>query len=77
MSTTHTTVFDPDALAAVRGKALTELEEQCLTFARTAPDPIDRAAQAELAEEVRHLRMRWLLKGLLAEGAGREAAVAA
>jgi hypothetical protein len=49
-----------------------------MLFARTAPEPADRSVQAELAEEVRHLRIRWQVKGLIKlEGAGREAAMAA
>jgi hypothetical protein len=79
MSTTQLTVFDPHDLAARRDKALRELEEELMTFARTAPEPADRSVQAELAEEVRNLRIRWQIKGLIAlpEGAGREAAQAA
>ena len=76
---TSPTVFDPISLAKVRAKALAEQEEQLKTFARTAVEPIDRYVQAELAEEVRNLRIRWQLKGLIAlpEGAGREAALKA
>ncbi len=76
---TNPTVFDPNALATVRAKALAELEEELSTFARTAEAPIERSVQAELAEEVRNLRIRWQLKGLIAlpEGAGREAALQA
>ena len=76
---TNPSVFDPISLAKVRAKALAEQEEQLKTFARTAVEPIDRYVQAELAEEVRNLRIRWQLKGLIAlpEGAGREAALQA
>jgi hypothetical protein len=58
-------VFDPSRLAAVRASALDELEAQCVTFARTAGEPVERAAQAELAEEVRNLRLRWQRRGLI------------
>lgn len=76
---TNPTVFDLNDLADVRAKALAELEEELSTFARTAEAPIERSVQAELAEEVRNLRIRWQLKGLIAlpEGAGREAALQA
>lgn len=76
---TNPTVFDPISLAKVRAKALAEQEEQLKTFARTAEEPIERYVQAEIAEEVRNLRIRWQLKGLIAlpEGAGREAALQA
>jgi hypothetical protein len=78
METNTTTVFDLNDLADARARALAELEEQCTTFASTAPEPIERAALAELAEEMRNLRHRWQVKGLIKlEGAGREAARAA
>jgi hypothetical protein len=78
MDPNQPTVFDPNDLADRRDKALRELEEELMLFARTAPEPADRSVQAELAEEVRHLRIRWQVKGLIKlEGAGREAAMAA
>lgn len=79
MSTTQTTVFDPNDLADVRAKALAELEEELTTFARTAEAPIERSVQAELAEEVRNLRIRWQIKGLIAlpEAQAATAAMAA
>ncbi len=79
MEDTNPTVFDPNVLADVRAKALSELEEQCTTFAVTAPEPVERAALAELAEEMRNLRIRWQVKGLIKLNAealtsGKEAA---
>lgn len=65
METIQSTVFDPNDLADVRAKALEELESELTTFARTAEAPIERSVQAELAEEVRNLRIRWSLKGLI------------
>jgi hypothetical protein len=65
MADTLTTVFDPAALAAVREAHLMDLEEELTTFARTASAPIERYVQAELAEEVRNLRIRWQVKGLI------------
>lgn len=65
MDTNALTVFDPNDLADVRAKALAELEEQLTAFARTASEPIERGVQAELAEEVRNLRIRWQVKGLI------------
>jgi len=77
MDTNHPTVFDPIDLADRRDKALRELEEELLTFARTAPEPADRLVQAELAEEVRNLRIRWRVKGLLKLEAQADAAAMA
>lgn len=79
MDTNSLTVFDPNDLADVRAKALAELEEQALVFSRTALEPIERGVQAELAEELRNLRVRWQLKGLikLSPEAQAEAAMAA
>ncbi len=79
MENNQLTVFDPNDLAAVRAKALVELEAELTTFARTAEAPIERSVQAELAEEVRNLRIRWSLKGLIkldaeALTSGKEAA---
>ena len=65
MEDTKRTVFDPNDLADVRAKALAEQEEQLMTFARTAEAPIERYVQAELAEEMRNLRIRWQVKGLI------------
>lgn len=65
MDQTPPTVFDLETLIDVRARALAELEEQLTTFARTAEEPIERSVQAELAEEVRNLRIRWQLKGLI------------
>ncbi len=78
MDTPQPTVFDPNDLADRRDKALRELEDELMTFARTAPEPADRSVQAELAEEVRNLRSRWLVKGLIKlEGATGDGRVAA
>lgn len=78
METNPLTVFDLNDLADVRAKALAEQEAQLMTFARTAEAPIERYVQAEIAEEMRNLRIRWALKGLIKlEGAGREATRAA
>lgn len=79
MEDTNPTVFDPNVLAEVRAKALAEQEAQLMTFARTAEAPIERYVQAEIAEEVRNLRIRWALKGLIklnaeALASGKEAA---
>lgn len=74
---TSRSVFDPVVLARSREAALADLERELTTYARTAPEPVDRMVQAELAEEVRCLRARWEQRGLLTGGAGREAAVAA
>jgi len=78
METNPLTVFDLNDLADVRAKALAEQEAQLMTFARTAEAPIERYVQAEIAEEMRNLRIRWALKGLIKlqrEAAeGREAA---
>jgi len=65
METNPLTVFDPNDLADVRAKALAEQEAQLMTFARTAEAPIERYGQAEIAEEMRNLRIRWALKGLI------------
>jgi hypothetical protein len=65
METNPLTVFDPNDLADVRAKALAEQEAQLMTFARTAEAPIERYVQAEIAEEMRNLRIRWALKGLI------------
>jgi hypothetical protein len=78
METNPLTVFDLEDLADVRAKALAEQEAQLMAFARTAEAPIERYVQAEIAEEMRNLRIRWQLKGLIKlEGAGREATRAA
>lgn len=77
MDTTPLTVFDPNDLADVRAKALAELEQQALVFSRTAGEPIERGVQAELAEELRNLRVRWQLKGLIKLSPEAQAATAA
>lgn len=65
METNPLTVFDLNDLADVRARALAEQEAQLMTFARTAEAPIERYVQAEIAEEMRNLRIRWALKGLI------------
>lgn len=74
METNTLTVFDPNDHADVRAKALAELEEQAMVFSRTAGEPIERAVQAELAEELRNLRLRWQVKGLIKLNAEAQAA---
>ena len=77
MDTNPLTVFDPNDLADVRAKALAELEQQVLVFSRTASEPIERGVQAELAEEIRNLRIRWQVKGLIKLNTEAQAVTAA
>lgn len=65
MSTTQTTVFEPEVLGKARMEALDELEEQLTTFSRTAPEPEQRVAQAELCKLIRDTKAAWAQRGLI------------
>lgn len=79
MSTTQLTVFEPEVLGKARLEALDELEEQLSAFSRTAPEPEQRVAQAELCKLIRDTKAAWAQRGLIPqpEAQAEKAAMAA
>ena len=65
METNQLTVFEPEVLGKARLEALDELEEQLTTFSRTAPEPEQRVAQAELCKVIRDTKAAWAQRGLI------------
>lgn len=77
MDTPQPTVFEPEVLGKARLEALDELEEQLTTFSRTAPEPEQRVAQAELCKLIRDTRQNWAQRGLIPTQPEARAATAA
>lgn len=80
MSTIQLTVFEPEVLGKARLEALDELEEQLSAFSRTAPEPEQRVAQAELCKLIRDTKQNWAQRGLIPtqpEAQAEKAAMAA
>lgn len=77
MSTTIASIFRPEELSRAREQALAEILEQQRVFARRANDPAARVAHAEIERVISDLRESWKREGLILEGAGGDAALAA
>lgn len=77
MSTTIASIFRPEELSAARAQALAEILEQQRVFARRANDPAARVAHAEIERVISDLRESWKRAGLILEGTGGDAALAA